>query len=96
MLRALSITLSFFLVATAFAQDTKPILKRLSAFPAKLTLKGADDCPQLAITAERDTGRARSADFTGPGYTVMTRTPSGARSARAISDAIARPAFAAP
>ena len=42
----------------ATAQDPKPVAVRgVSAFPPKLTLKGAEDAPQLAITGDRESGR---------------------------------------
>ncbi len=42
----------------ATAQDAKPVAVRgVSAFPPKLTLKGAEDAPQLAITGDRESGR---------------------------------------
>ncbi|MCU0703411.1 MAG: DUF1553 domain-containing protein [Fimbriiglobus sp.] len=65
-LTAIAVTL---FAALASAQDAKPAVRGVSAFPAQLTIKGADDAPQLAISGERDSGKP--VDVTGDAkYTV--------------------------
>src|SRR5688572_24899442 len=62
--------LAVFAPLFALAQDSKPLAVRgVSAFPAKLTMKGSDDAPQLAVTGDRESGRP--IDLTGDAkYTV--------------------------
>src|SRR4051812_8955386 len=42
---------------TAFAADAKPAVTKLSAYPAALTIRGAEDAPQLVITGDAAGGR---------------------------------------
>ena len=39
----------------AVASAAEPTVSRLTAFPPALTLRGADDAPQLVVTGKRPT-----------------------------------------
>jgi hypothetical protein len=70
MLRLAAVSLLLFpLVSVHQASADTPAVTRLAAHPQKLTLKGADDAPQLLVTGERANGRP--IDLTGDAtYTV--------------------------
>ncbi len=45
------------LAAPLFAADPKLTIVKLDAFPAKISINGIDDAPQLSLTGIRDTGK---------------------------------------
>ena len=55
--RTLLAALAALLPLVALADDKPVAVKGVSAFPPKLTIKGAEDAPQLAVTGDRESGR---------------------------------------
>ena len=75
------LTLSGFLPALLSAVEPKPAITKLDVFPVKISIRGADDAPQLSITGMRDIGRpldlTAEATYTVSDPKILRVEPSG-------------------